>query len=149
MFYHGRKMAPGLLRPFLQGKRCLGMSRWHSRSRNTVWTLLWHFILMIMHGCSSCVCIQANVCMCVRTEWKLYFIKSVKKDTRFLNVSYIEMHLSIKRAGRLTCCRTVSRGSALRISSTVSPVSSLHSSVRSKESGFTRHLWSFPTCEWI
>lgn len=49
--------------------------------------------------------------------------------------------------GTLTCCRTLSRGSALTTSSTVSPVSSLLWSVNSKVSGLTRHFWSFPTCE--
>lgn len=47
----------------------------------------------------------------------------------------------------LTCCRTLSKGSALARSSTHSPVSSLHCSVKSNVSGLTRHLWSFPTCE--
>lgn len=47
----------------------------------------------------------------------------------------------------LTCCRTLSKGSALARSSTLSPVSSLHCSVKSNVSGLTRHLWSFPTCE--
>ncbi|TNN66742.1 hypothetical protein EYF80_022984 [Liparis tanakae] len=42
--------------------------------------------------------------------------------------------------GRLTCCSTLSRGSASARSSAVSPVSSLHSSVSSNVSGFTRHL---------
>lgn len=47
----------------------------------------------------------------------------------------------------LTCCRTLSRGSAWTMSPTVSPVSSLLWSVSSNVSGLTRQRWIFPTCE--